>query len=658
MTTARRRANYRQLLRDGSFLRFFIGQVFSSYGDWVGLLAILALVKRIYDNEFAVAVVLFARMAPALFFGPVAGVLADRWNRKKTMVFCDVTRAGLIATLPFIETVSARIPLLSPVVLLFIVSALLEILTLLWQPSKDASVPDMVRDRTQYTHAYSLLLIAAYVTFPLAGATIGVLANASSAVASAFGLSEFALNREHLAFFFDSFTFVLSAVLTLSLRIPPRPKSKRKLDLGVAWEELIDGLRFIRGHTMIRPWVTGIAGTFAGIGIFLSMALFFVSDVLGGGQATFGFLVTAVGIGLGLGFVLAGPVALAVPKDVLFSSAVIAMGGCLIGFSSVSTLSAAVVATSLSGFFAGIAYPTGFALVQERLGEGLRGRTSASINSVIRLALVGASATAPVVVRLVDSLITEPLVFGGQSIDLRGVRVAIWAGGLLIFASGLVTTRAVRARWRGSSTAPGIFLVLEGGDRSGKTTQIEKLRAVLESRGHTVCVTREPGGTQVGNRVRELLLDPMNAISPKTEALLYAADRAQHVEEVIKPALARGEVVVSDRYLDSSVAYQGLARGLGLERIRDLNQWGTEGLLPDLVILLDLHPAGRGARDGEDDRLEREDVSFHTRVREAYLTLAERNSDRFLVIDAARTVEEVADEIIRRVTTLMEESRS
>lgn len=619
------------------------------------MLAILALVKRIYDNEFAVAAVLFARMAPAFFFGPVAGVLADRWDRKKTMVFCDVTRAGLIATLPFIETVAARIPLLSPVVLLFIVSALLEILTLLWQPSKDASVPEMVRDRTHFTHAYSLLLIAAYATFPLAGATLGLLGNASSAVARAFGLSEFALNREHLAFFFDSFTFIVSALLTLSLRIPRRPKSERKLDLKVAWEELLDGFRFIRGHTMIKPWVTGIAGTFAGIGIFLSMALFFVSDVLGGGQASFGFLVTAVGVGLALGFILAPPVALVVPKDVLFSSVVMAMGGSLVGFSSVSTLTAALVAASLAGLFAGIAYPSGYALVQERLGERLRGRTSASVNSLIRLALVGASATAPVVVKLVDSLVTGPLSIGGQSIDLRGVRVAIWAGGLLIFASGLVTTRAVGARWHGFATAPGIFLVFEGGDRSGKTTQIAKLKAVLEPRGRRICVTREPGGTQVGTRVRELLLDPVNVISPKTEALLYAADRAQHVEEVIKPALARGEIVISDRFLDSSVAYQGLARGLGQERIRDLNQWGTEGLAPDLVILLDLPAGERAERAGEDDRLEQEDVSFHTRVREAYLTLADRYSDRFLVIDASKGVEEVAEEILSRVTTLLKE---
>jgi dTMP kinase len=632
-----------------------VGQICSSLGDWVGLVAIVAVVKRIYDDEFAIAAVLVARIGPALFFSPVAGVLADRWDRKKVMVFCDLARAGLIATLPFLETIASIIPLLRAVVLLLIVSAALEMLTLLWQPAKDASVPDMVENRRDYTHAYSLLLLAAYATFPLSGAVFGLLANASVAVGNALGLEELAINPEHLAFFLDAITFMVSAALTLTLRIAPRPSSSRALDVRAAWEELLDGLKFVWRHDMIRPWVLGIGGAFAGIGIYISMAPFFVSDVLGGGPGSFGFLVTAVGLGLGTGFIVAAPVALVIPKDIIFSTVVMAMGLSMVGFGTVSTLSSALIAASVCGVFAGFAYPSGYALIQERLGPELRGRASSAVNSVIRLAVVGAAAVAPALVKIVDQAAPGPIVILDQSIDVRGIRVSFWVGGLMVFFAGLITTSAVRARWRFGGERMGLFLVFEGGEGSGKSTQIELLRQFLVGRGRRVVVTHEPGGTVIGERLRHVLLDPASAsMSAKTEALLYAADRAQHVDEVIRPALAEGSIVICDRYVDSSIAYQGLVRGLGAEEIRTLNRWGTAGLSPDLVFLLDVE-AERGLERAEgSDRIEREGPEFHRRVREAYRMLAERQHDRFVIIDASKSRQQVAEEVRRRVEPYLE----
>lgn len=606
--------------------------------------------KRIYDEEFAIAAVLLARIGPALFFGPVAGVLADRWDRKYVMVFADVARAGLIFVLPFVETISSWIPVLNPVIILFVVSAFLEMLTLLWQPAKDSSVPDMVDDRRQYTHAYSLLLMAAYATFPLSGVVFGLLARASGWVGGTLRIEEISLNPEHLAFFLDSLTFMVSAALTLTLRIAPRTASDRRLEVRVLWGRLIDGLRFVWKHDMIRPWVLGIGGAFAGIGVFMSIAPFFLSDVLGGGSGSFGFLVTAVGVGLGLGFVLAGPVAHVVPKDIIFSTVVMAMGLGMVVFGTVSTLFAALVSAGVCGWFAGFAYPSGYALIQEKLDPELRARTSSAVNSVIRLAIVGAAAVAPALVKIVDGATPTSIVIFDQSIDIRGVRVSIWVGGFTIFFAGLVTTKAVRARWNLGGRGSGLFLVFEGGEGSGKSTQMEILRQFLVDRGKKVVVTHEPGGTQIGERLRKVLLDPASStMSPKTEALLYAADRAQHVSEVIMPALAEGAIVICDRYVDSSIAYQGLVRGLGADEIGGLNRWGTEGLTPDLVFLLDVDAEQGLERGGITDRIEQEGADFHRRVREAYRLLAERHNDRFVVIDASRHPEKVAEEIRQRV---------
>ncbi|MFJ6170910.1 dTMP kinase [Curtobacterium sp. NPDC092190] len=192
----------------------------------------------------------------------------------------------------------------------------------------------------------------------------------------------------------------------------------------------------------------------------------------------------------------------------------------------------------------------------------------------------------------------------------------------------------------------GRFITLEGGDGAGKTTQAELLSTWLEEHGRTVVRTREPGGTELGQRIREMVLHERGHVSARAEALLYAADRAHHVETVVRPALARGEVVLQDRYIDSSVAYQGVARGLGAERIRSVSDWAADGLLPDLTVLLDLDvTAGRSrvaaARGNVFDRLESEAASFHETVRRAFLDAAAAEPERFLVVDAGQPADTV-----------------
>jgi dTMP kinase len=205
-------------------------------------------------------------------------------------------------------------------------------------------------------------------------------------------------------------------------------------------------------------------------------------------------------------------------------------------------------------------------------------------------------------------------------------------------------------------TRPGLFLTFEGGDGAGKTTQAALLEEWLIRDGATVVRTREPGGTEVGVLIRDIVLHHPGEIAARAEALLYAADRAHHVETVVRPALARGEVVIQDRYLDSSVAYQGAGRVLGRDEVRDLSLWATGGLLPELTVLLDLDPAvARGRLDADDkpfDRLESEEDDFHGRVRAEFLAIASAEPARFLVLDASRPPEELAIEIRERVALL------
>lgn len=206
----------------------------------------------------------------------------------------------------------------------------------------------------------------------------------------------------------------------------------------------------------------------------------------------------------------------------------------------------------------------------------------------------------------------------------------------------------------------GRFITLEGGDGAGKTTQAELLEEWLRARGLEVVRTREPGGTSLGRQLRELLLHGNEPIDPRAEALLYAADRAQHVAQVVRPALERGAIVVQDRYIDSSLAYQGAGRVLEVDDVRRLSSWASGGLQPDLTVLLDVSPElaveRRASAGGVADRLEREATDFHTAVRLGFLALAAAEPGRFLTLDAALPVAELHANIVQRASAILADS--
>ncbi|MDX1511895.1 MAG: dTMP kinase, partial [Nitriliruptorales bacterium] len=274
---------------------------------------------------------------------------------------------------------------------------------------------------------------------------------------------------------------------------------------------------------------------------------------------------------------------------------------------------------------------------------------------------------------LFASLVVGPLLVGVIGLEqpdpvsgiydytVGGVRVTLLLGGFMALVGAAWTwrsvTRALAQRTSlGSLPIPviresvgrGLFVAFEGGEGAGKSTQIRLLRAAIEREGHDAIVTREPGGSELGERLRTILLDPASEIDPRAETMLYAAARAQHVDEVLRPALEKGAVVLSDRFLDSSIVYQGIVREMGDIQVEQLNLWGTGGLVPDLVVVLDID-AEEGLRrasespenEGSIDRLEAEGIEFHRRVNDAFRRRADLDPGRYLVIDASLPVEEI-----------------
>jgi dTMP kinase len=646
------RSAYAALLADRRFRRFFLATFVSSMGDWVGLFAILALTESIVGQgqasratAFAFSGVMIARILPIMVLGPVAGVYADRWDRKRTLVASDLGRGTVMAAIPFAQDFLQ----------LFVASFLVEVISMLFAPAKEATLPNLV-PRPRLVQANQLNLTVTYGTLPLGG----VLLAAFVSLAGLFSGSAFLQTRPaSLAVWANALTFFASAALFARMAIPRDGGRKaRRGPSASAWEELKEGLRFIATRPRVRALIAGVmAAAFAG-GALFTLAKLFVS-VIGAGNAAFGLLVASSGSGLFVGLVGAVRASERFGKERVFAPGIGLGGLFVIVVALMPNVWLASAAAFLMGAGAGLAFLTGYTLLQENASDQVRGRAFASFNTGLRLAVFASLVLAPALVGVLG-------IEQGPDYQISGVRVTMVVAGLVAFAgavwSGRQLEHAVRSRRldlasRVGEEVParrGVFVVLEGGEGAGKTTQMRLLRAGLERAGHEVVVTREPGGTRLGEAVRELLLDPKAGVRDRTEALLYAAARSQHAEEVIRPALERGAVVVSDRFVDSSVAYQGVGRGLGEDDVAELSRWATAGLAPDLVVLLDVDAEEGLRRAGaEPDRLEAEGLPFHRRVNQAFRRRAESDPDRFLVVDASRSVEDVQAEVREAVLALL-----
>jgi dTMP kinase len=649
----------------------------ASLGDWMGFLAIIALTADIMGPTraaaFAVSGVMAARVLPSLLLAPVAGVFVDRWDRKRVLVITHMGRGAVMALIPFTQEVLA----------LVLATLFIEVLSSLFAPAKDAVFPTLVR-REQLVEANQINLAVTYGMLPVAGVFYaGLVATAGRLATEGTFL---AVRPIALPIWFNAASFFISAALIGSITIRRAPVTLDRATEGIG-AQFREGLQFVAGHPIIRVLIGGVMVAAAAAGVVITTGEFF-ANLLNAGPSGFGVLVAAVGVGMVAGLLASSPLSRRVRPDWLFAPGLIVAGIGLMLTATAATLSVAVYPAALMGAGAGLVFIVGYTVLQQRADDRIRGRTFGAFNSGVRIAIFLATIAVPFaigvvgrerrMIELVDGVpvLIYPYTFGG-------IRYTLLASGLLTVLGGIgvlvVLARALRAEARlgpdpvasgphavgigpGGLPRRGLFIAFEGGDGSGKSTQLSLLREHLEGLGLPVVVTREPGGTAIGERIRTILLDPASAaLSDRAEALLYAAARAQHVAEVIEPALSAGKVVLCDRFIDSSIVYQGAGRELGEFRIEELNLWATGQIVADLIVLLDvgveegLRRAGAG---GTLDRLETAGEEFHAKVREAYRRRADAEPHRWLLLDARLPVEELHTRILEDVLLTIAPYRS
>jgi len=649
----------RSVLAIPAFRKLWRAMAFSSFGDWLGLLASTALAQQLAGGDyakanFAIAGVFIVRLLPAVILGPFAGVIADRFDRRKLMVTCDFLRFALYLSIPIVGNYFW----------LYTATILVEIVTLFWSPAKEASVPNLV-PKTKLESANQVSLLASYGTAPIAALTFSILALFSGAINSILGNTTPA-SAADIALYINAISFAFCGYTVWRLKeMPAGPGvNSKQLSFG---RSLIDGFAFIKDSKVIRGLIFGMIGAFFAAGAVIGLARTFVDD-LKAGEAAYGVLFGSVFLGLALGISFGPRVFAQFTRRRLFGVSLAISGLLLVTLSLVLNLVLAIFITIILGIFSGITWVTGFTLIGMEVEDEVRGRTFAFVQSLIRVSLVLVLAVSPLIAAAIGE---HTYSFRTTSVTYNGAAFTMFFAGLIATLVGILSYRHMRDRpnvslfsdlksaLRGELGAmtgmsiEGVFISFEGGEGSGKSTQTKLLKEWLEKNGEAVLLTREPGGTPLGNQLREILLDNKTGlISPRAEALMYAADRANHVFAKIRPALDKGEIVITDRYFDSSVAYQGAGRVLLPAEVARISRWATESLTPTLTIIMDL-PAEIGlARLDSTDRLESEPLAFHERVRQEYLNLANTDPERFMIVDASLAIEQIHEIIIERVGSL------
>lgn len=419
-----------------SYFRLWIAQVVSSTGDWIGLIAILAIAARVSDSSgAAVSLVMLARVVPGFFLGTLGGVLLDRLDRRRIMVFADVGRAALLVLLPFIDTLLA----------LVLVSLALEILTLLWGPAKDASVPHLVRG-DQLASANTLSLVASYATFPLASVVFSLFAALAAWLGSFEALHTLRVDQEMLALFFDAGTFLASAFIVWRLPIPSIHEHVESIGITDTLRDLKEGLAYIAHEPRVRGVIVGLGIGLIGGGAMIPLGPVFAKEGIGGDAATFGVLMSALGFGAAIGVVALLFWQRRIPRETVFDFAVIGTGAFLVLAATFSALFPAALAVVIVGACAGTSYVTGFTVLQETVRAEMRGRIFATLYTVIRMCLLVALVISPLWADFWQWIVSDVMNVDSVSIGrveytFPGVRIALWGGGLITLGAGLY------ARW-------------------------------------------------------------------------------------------------------------------------------------------------------------------------------------------------------------------
>ncbi len=681
----------RALLRHPPLKRLWSAQFVGGIGDALALLVLVLLgVQAAFAEQsfgggyrgvaFAVAAVFAVRILATLVFGAVLlgpltsltsaeGPLDRRW----TMIVADGSRAALLIIAPLWIDWTPD----SAFAVLLVTGFVVGVAERFWTVARESAAPALlpapplegatVRPLPDHTDALRRLsLRTGFVALPI-GALVLIAATLIGNLLGA-GVLWFEQHQAALASYVAAGLFAASLSVVYFLELPDAqtPRARSPLE-GLRRPKTGSGVD--KGRTGAIPLLVFACACVAGaIAAAVSVAVLHAID-MGGGPVLFGIFVTALTAGTVLGIRIAPSVLPALSRRRLLALAVAVTGIGLLAAGLVPDQTTVLLLLALAGTAAGVAANTGHALLDLEVEDYRRTRTTEHLQAVVRVTVALAAIAGPVLAGLIGQHRIEngKFVFahGGAAFLLMLAGALLLPVAALVLAktddrSGVPLRRDLTDALRGGEpaqapAATGFFIALEGGDGAGKSTQADALAEWIRAKGHEVVLTREPGATPVGKRLRSILLDVSSAgLSHRAEALLYAADRAEHVDTVVRPALERGAVVITDRYIDSSVAYQGAGRDLSPTEIARISRWATDGLVPHLTVLLDVSPETARERFTEaPDRLESEPAEFHARVRAGFLTLASADPSRYLVVDAGQDPEAVTTVVRHRLDQLL-----
>jgi dTMP kinase len=635
----------RGVLAIPAFRRLWLVTALASTGDWLSLLALSALATQLTTGyqaqSFALGGVVATKLLPALVFGPLAGVLADRFDRRVVMVICDLCRFALFFS----------IPLVGSLFWLFAATFLIEICSMFWIPAKDASIPNLLRRPDQVETANQLSLA---MTYGVAVITASGLFTVVSSVGNFLGVHPGPTTTVYIALMINGSGYLLTA-LTVWFRIPEisgRSPGRIHEDQPGLLTLLHDGARFVGSTPLIRGLVIGIMGAFAAGGAVIALAKLYASS-LGGGDAAYGMLFVSVFIGMAAGMGVVPQLSRRLPHNRLFGTAIVAAGASLVLVAVAPHLFVALGAVALVGCCAGIAFLTALTIIGAQVANEIRGRVVAFVQSLVRLDLLASMAVVPLATGLVQTRVID---INGHPYHIDGTRVVLSVAGVIAAVVGVLAYRQMDDR-RSEPLLPDLLAALRRGDRrssGGVLVAVEGATAAesaeqsallvswLRAEGHVVT---QPGeGGDESPRLAKVLLSGDLAGS-RARALAAAAVRADIVEREVRPALVSGDIVVMDRFLAIPLAQFRLADGLGDDlaagELEHLATWATGRLRPDVTVLLDRSPDPAAPRPRELAAMGAE----HVRVQRLLTRMAALEPHRYVVVDADSPAEVVAERV-------------
>jgi dTMP kinase len=663
----------RGVLAIPSFRRLWLVTALASTGDWLSLLALSALATQLTTSyqaqSFALGGVVATRLLPALLLGPIAGVLADKLDRRKLMVVCDLARFLLFFS----------IPLVGSLWWLFAATFMIEICSMFWIPAKDASIPNLLRRPDQVETANQLSLA---MTYGVAVLTASGLFTVVSTVGNLLGTRPGPTTTVYIALMINGAGYLLTA-LTVWFKIPEisgrSPGRTREDDAGLL-ALLRDGARFVGSTPLIRGLVIGIMGAFAAGGAVIALAKLYATS-LGGGDAAYGMLFVSVFIGMAAGMGVVPTLARRLPHNRLFGAAIVAAGLSLVLVAVAPHLFVALAAVAMVGCCAGVAFLTGLTIIGAQVANEVRGRVVAFVQSIVRLDLLASMSVVPLAVGLVQ---TRVVTLFNHPVHIDGTRTVLGVAGLVASAVGVLAYRQMDDRrseplladllgaLRRGARRPvgGVLIAVEGATAVESAEQTRRLVSWLRLEGFPVT---QPGEyREDAPRLTGAVLGA-ELTGTRARALAAAAVRADVVEREVRPALEIGEIVVMDRFVANPLMQLGLAQaaadaagGIGgssssangsaadnldSNELHSLTNWATGRLRPDVTVLLDRAPSDGPAKAGLRQPLSMGEE--HLRVQRWLTRMAAAEPHRYVVVDADAAPEIVEEQIREGIRPLV-----